>query len=309
MWTNIGNWFIFIWGSIGVFTGYMACVHDWSHKFLNMFMMCAIQTSWVAYITGMVATGRLSKLSAENNVFIPLAYSPTDADVNFMAAMGILGIMAYSFAFVGSSAFMVWCLHAYTTGVPETRSGNYYAGRMWVYSGVLFWAGFLQFLLGCYCQSRFDMDDLKYGPVTAAFWVITYPGINIFIGLFQMFNGVWGMARIGGWFDFNPNFFQFSMGIQWIFVLYLQIVTSLAYNGPVFAMAAPTLAAYFLPLSLMPAYLDYKRTSLPATFSDDYYVVSNDSEGPSEGIEKTDDKKEAAVEQAAVEQVEGESGV
>lgn len=308
-WNNIANLTLFVWGTVGVLTGYMACVHDWSHKYLNLFMMFAIQTAWIGYIVGMTATGREAKLSAEDNVFIPLAYSPNDTDVKFVGAVAILGIFAYGFAFAGSVAFMVWCLHAYTTGVPETRSGDYFKGRMNAYVGVLLLAGLVQFLLGVWCQARFGTNVLKDGPVTVAFWTITYPGINMFVGLLQMMNGVWGMARIRGLCEAKPNFYQFSLAFQWICVLCLQDITTFAYWGATMAPAAPTFAAFSLPLSLMPAFLDHKRTSLSLTFSDDYYGVPDNSEDPAKEIEKTDEKKEAAVEPAAVEHVEEESSV
>jgi hypothetical protein len=278
-WNNVANLTLFIWGTVGAFTGYMACVHDWSHKYLNIFMMFAIQTAWIGYIVGMYATGMGATMSAEENMFIPQAYVPNTTDVKFIGAMGVLGIYTYGFAFAGSSAFMVWCIHAYTIGKPETRSGDYFTGRMKTYSGVLAVAGLIQFLLGVWCQARFNMNVLVDGPITVAFWTVTYPGINMFVGLLQMINGVWGVTRAAGvgFMQAKPNYYQLSLAFQWICVLCLQDIMTLAYVGATVAGAAPTFAAFSLPLTLMPAFLDHKRTTLPTTFPDDYYGESESS--------------------------------
>jgi hypothetical protein len=48
-------------------------------------------------------------------------------------------------------------------------------------------------------------------------------------------------------------------------------------RGANMAATAPSFAAFSLPLTLMPAFLDHKRTTLPKTFSDDYYGESESS--------------------------------
>jgi hypothetical protein len=45
-------------------------------------------------------------------------------------------------------------------------------------------------------------------------------------------------------------------------------------RGANMAATAPSFAAFSLPLTLMPAFLDHKRTTLPKTSSDDYYGES-----------------------------------
>jgi len=301
VWILVGNFCVFIWGTIGVLTGYMACVHDWSHKWLNIFMMYAIQTAWIGYIAGMSAAGQGGRLSARDNVFIPLSYLPNDTDVRFVGAMGILGIMAYGFAFAGSVAFMVWLLHAYTVGSPETRSGDYFKGRMIFYCGVLAWAGFIMFILGCWCRARFGKNELLV-PVSVAMWTVSRTGIFIFTGMVQMFNGFWGLFRVYGLFETKPNFYQYSLAFQWLLVLCFQDIMSLALVTPFMAHHAPSLAAFSLGLSLMPAFLDHKRTSLPATFPADYYGVPDGGDGDGEGSHHKGDDIEIAKEAAVVEE-------
>jgi len=270
-WGMFGGLCIFITGVAGVITGYMAAVHDWSHWHLTVFLKFAVQTAWISYMTDMVAVGQGAKLPAAMNMFIPMTYSPEDADVKFVGAMGVISILCYGFAFAGSMAFMVWGLHAYNIGMPESHNGNYFKARIPFYSGVLAVAGLAQFLLGAWCQGRFDMDVLEKGPVKVAFLVVVYPGISMFIGLLQFINGVWGIARSLGYFQIK-NVYQFSMAFQWIMVLALQNIAQIAYlPGGTAAPVAPTLAAFSLSLTLFPAYLDYKISTLPDTLPHDYY--------------------------------------
>lgn len=174
---------------------------------------------------------------------------------------------------------------------------------MKAYVGILLCAGLVQFLLGVWCQVRFEMDALKDGPITVAFWIITYPGINIFVGWVQIINGAWGLARTRGLCETKPNSYQYSLAFQWLCVLCLQDITTIAYWGAKMAPAAPTFAAFSLPLSLMPAFLDHKRTSLPATFSDDYYgvpITNNSEENEIETTDKDVEHAEPSEEESSV---------
>jgi hypothetical protein len=275
VWRLIGSLFIFIFGVTGVFTGYMATVHDYSHKNLNMFLMVMIQTAWISYITEMVVIGEASRHSVEKNIFIPLAYEPTDSDVQFMGAVGIISLMMYAFAFIGSMSFMVWSLHSYTTNDPGIHCGSYFKGRMTFYSAVLAVAGFMQFLLGCYLESRFNTNTAENDVIAVSVFVVSFPEISIYVGLLQMINGVWGVARSFDMCmmkDMDMQVFQYSMGFQWLNVLILQIVVQVSYlTGDLKANLAPILAALSLGLNLMPAYLDHKMNTMPETMPDDYY--------------------------------------
>ena len=303
-WGMIAGLFVFIFGVTGVFTGYMATVHDWSNKYLNIFLMIIIQTAWIGYITDMTAVSKGAMMSAEMNGFIPVAYNPEDVDVKFVGAMGVLGIMVYGFGFVGSMAFMVFSLNAYTTGKPESRSGNYFRGRMMMYSVILALAGFFQFLLGTWCQARFNMNTLENGPIAVAFFIVSYPGSSMYIGRLQMVSGVWGIARARGYLNMTKyNIYQFVLGFQWINVLVLQDIAQIGYlPAGMLAPVAPFLACFSLGLTLMPAYLDHKMNTLPDTFPEDYYTinVSMDSVDPLEYSEDNNDDNNNAVADSSV---------
>uniref|UniRef100_A0A7S4AXC9 Uncharacterized protein n=1 Tax=Pseudo-nitzschia australis TaxID=44445 RepID=A0A7S4AXC9_9STRA len=270
----------FIWATVGAFTGYMACVHDYSSKWINVFLMVAIQTIWIGYITMMVMAGQGAREDVFTNPFVPPVYNPKPADIRFIGAMGIFGVICYGIGFAGSIAFMIWGLQSYTMNT-KSHSGDYFKGRMYFYSSILAIAGMIQFLLGCVVRGQYGDSLFRYGPVTCVFWVITYPGINIFIGLIQMFNGVWGIARAMGMCNFGAlHFFQWSLALQWVFVLVLQDLVTSAYWGTSMAVYGPMLATWSLGLTLMPAYLDHKHQSLPETFPVYYYGINPSLSGP-----------------------------
>lgn len=287
-WGTVAGICVFVFGVVGVLAGYMAAIHDYSHRYINIFLMVIIQTAWIGYITDMVAVSKASTAPAEENGFIPLEYEPTNTDVRFVGAMGVLGIMVYGFSFVGSMAFMVWSIHSYTINTPGDRCGSYFKGRLRTYALVLTIAGLVQFLLGCWCQARFDIFTPVIGPVGVAFLVVTFPWIAILVGLVQLFNGVWGMARSFGVglvesSSTNPvPVYQLSLAFQWILVMVLQILIQIAYlPGGNLAGVAPFLASFSLGLTLMPAYLDHKTNTLPETLPHDYYGDEMQEAAPS----------------------------
>lgn len=274
-WGMVAGICVFIFGTTGVLAGYMAAVHDYSHKYLNYFLMAIIQTAWIGYITDMVAVSQASQATPEDNGFIPLEYEPTSTDVRFVGAMGVIAIMIYGFGFVGSVAFMVWSLHTYTTNNASDRSGSYFKGRMMTYSVFLAIGGLVQFLLGCWCSARFEVNTAEIGPVAVAFLIVSFPGISVYVGLLQLMNGVWGIARsmgIGLMENTSIPVFQLSIAFQWLSVIVLQNLVQIAYlPGGNAAAVVPFLACFSLGLNLMPAFLDHKSNTVPDTLPDDYY--------------------------------------
>jgi hypothetical protein len=139
--------------------------------------------------------------------------------------------MTYALGFIGSIAFMAWSLHSYTMNKSEERAAPYFKGRMLFYSSVLAVAGFVQILLGAVVATVFSGSVLWAGPVVVSFFVVSYPGLSIFVGLWELLNGLWGIARSFGFFKFELDFpiFQLSLGAQWLFILILQDIVQLAY--------------------------------------------------------------------------------
>ncbi|MGK3734950.1 MAG: hypothetical protein ACI90V_001789 [Bacillariaceae sp.] len=151
--------------------------------------------------------------------------------------------MTYALGFIGSIGFMAWSLHSYTENKPDERAAPYFKGRMFFYSSVLAVAGTVQFLLGAVVAGLFNGKELSAGPVTVAFFVVSYPGATMFVGLWEMINGFWGIARSFDILNFEMDIpiYQLSLGVQWLFILLLQDIVQLAYL-PFGSMAAAAVA-------------------------------------------------------------------
>jgi hypothetical protein len=269
-------------GFVSIFIGYNQIVHDWGNKNLTGALMIWTQTAFIPYITGMVEVGRAARTG---QAFIPSDYNPTESQVHFVGAMGILGIVAYGFTFIGSISFMQFSLYAYQAGKPESRDSKYYNGRMGFYTGMLFLAGLSQLMLGSFLACNFGGGGaLEHGAIGLKMYVVNFPAISILVGSVQIINAVWGFARsygmlIGGSSSSDFSLFQVSMFVGWFLQVTLQIITQVSYSpGPAFAPAAPTIFCLSFGLNLMPAFLDFKMRNTPETILPEFYGTE-DSDG------------------------------
>jgi hypothetical protein len=284
-------------GIVAVFASYHSLIHrghteTWM-KNLLLLLVVGVQLAYIPYISLMVDIGLNTSRSLSDQVLISQAYDPTDKDVNFVAAMGILAVITYAFSLVGGLAFFLFAMHAYVSGTPELRPGTYYRGRMLFYSGVLALAGLTQLLLGSYIQKNFTEDSGKLadGPIGVAVFVVNFPGMNIVIGAIQMLFGIWGMGRalkvtalmIGkddpDTSTYSKNF-QMAMFFAWFLQLVLQVITQIGYvPGTVLSEKASIVFCLSFGLNLMPAYLDYKMRSIPDTIDKvEYYGMMANEE-------------------------------
>ena len=273
-WQMLAALGLFINGILGVILGYMACVHDFSHPYLTFGMNVIIQWAWMTYLGDSSYVGMMANDDPSEQGLIPIAYDPSQRDVRFVAAMGVMGVLNYGFAYMGAFSFMTFCLHKYNTQEYQQRTAEYFRGRLGFYSASLALAGLVQLMLGAYCASNFGgMGVLEYGPIQAAMLIVNYPSVAIAIGMIQIIHGLWGLARSMG-FHSGPNdsLYQVSMMVQWILVLCLQIVMQLAYlPGPEMAAAAATVTGVSFGINMMPAFLDQKMRNTPEVFPQGYY--------------------------------------
>jgi len=223
----------------------------------------------------------MAATSGDLNAFVVAGdYGQTVQDNRFFGAMGILGILAYGFGFLGAPAFMQFALYAFRSGSPQSRDGAYYRGRLAFYSFVLFVAGLSQCLLGFYVLGRYG-NELTEGPVSVAFYIVNVPGISIFVGLVQIINAVWGFLRSRQMMIMTSNVkdddsFQVSMALGWFLQLVLQVIVQPAsLPGGVAALNAPTVAAFALGQNVMPAFLDYKARTMPESIDHAYYYLTD----------------------------------
>uniref|UniRef100_A0A7S2UB49 Uncharacterized protein n=1 Tax=Attheya septentrionalis TaxID=420275 RepID=A0A7S2UB49_9STRA len=273
-------------GTIAMFTGYLSLVYDWGHKSLTLALIIATQLAWLPYLTALSGIAK----GARNDSFIPSAYDPSEADINFVAAMGMLGIIAHGAAYIGSLAFMEFALYAYQSGKTNDRNSSYYLGRSGLYNFLVVLAGFSQLALGSFVLHSIGNGPLTEGPVNVGVYTIYFPEISVFVGLVQILVGFFGLARrmgklVGGKDDHS---FQIACGIMWICMLVLELMVQVAYApGPMMGGAAPTRACIIFGLAFMPAYLDAKTRTTPAELPPSYYSM----EDTSSDMDKNDDEK------------------
>ena len=77
-------------GTISMLTGYLGTVHDFGNKYLTGFVLVTIQLTWMPFLTDLTNVG---KITVSGEGFIPPIYNPSESDVKFIGAMGMIGIL------------------------------------------------------------------------------------------------------------------------------------------------------------------------------------------------------------------------
>jgi hypothetical protein len=288
LWILIGGLCLVAVGSASLLFSYHALVHlghtDAFMKNFLVVLLVAIQTAFIPYITLMVEIGQNARKDVMFNKYISPMYTPSELDVDLVASMGILSVLTYGFALVGSLAFFLYTMRAFLLKKPELRAAGYYRKFHLLFSGVLALAGFSQLFLGAYIQKNFTNGGgkLDYGPIAVAVFVVNFPAMNIVVGGLQVLFGMWGMLRtfhiaLVGQDDLDSQqhdkTFQLAMFGSLFLQLALQVITQIGYvPGDLLSENASKIACLSIALNLMPAYLDYKMRSLPSVIDQlEYY--------------------------------------
>ena len=273
-------------GTVGMLIGYLSLVHDYGNKYLTGFLISIVQFTFIPFFTDLISVGRGAR---SGEAFIPMAYDPSEGDVKFVGAMGILGVLVFATSFVGSFAFMAFSLFAYQTGNPSNRSSPYYSGRSVFYACLITIAGLSQLMLGSFVLSKFGGGPLESGTIGVAMYVVNFPEITIVVGLVQLLTGIFGIGRRYGLLNNgkDDNRYQVALFFTWLCMLSMQIMTQVSYlPGDALASAAPTIACLSLGMTMLPAFLDFKMRTTPEHIAADYY-------GFEKGSKEVADKKES----------------
>mmetsp|Transcript_19277 Transcript_19277/g.29288 ORF Transcript_19277/g.29288 Transcript_19277/m.29288 type:complete len:339 (+) Transcript_19277:82-1098(+) len=274
----IGNLIALTMGIMGMTIGYMSLVHDYTSAAFTGFAIIFEVLALIPYIVDIYMIGDAASTGA---AFIPGMYSPTESEVWFVGAMGMLGAGTYCLFLFGSYAFLAMAHFAYQTGKPESRNGAYYRSRLVFYCVVMGLAGQAQLMLGSFVIRNYGNGPLP-APIGVAMFMINFPEINVFVGLLHVLNSVYGIIK--GLSPGSDNYFQYSMYVQWICTLVLMVGTQTWYTpGGGMAQATPTLASLTLGINLMPAFLEYMGRTIPDEITSDYYEIEGEAkqeEGP-----------------------------
>lgn len=77
-------------GTVSMVTGYLGAIHDYGNKYLTGAILVIIQLTWLPFLTDLTNVGRIT---ASGQGFIPGIYGPSETDVKFVGAMGMIGIL------------------------------------------------------------------------------------------------------------------------------------------------------------------------------------------------------------------------
>jgi hypothetical protein len=293
----VASVFVVNMGIVSMVLGYLSLVHDYGNKYLTGSLIAFTQLAWMPFITDLTDVGRTARSGVG---FIPEDYDPSEGDVRFVGAMGMMGILGYGTGFLGSLAFIQFALFSYQNGTPQTRPGSYYRGRLGFYSFLLFLVGLSQLLLGIYTVRNFGQGPLENGPIGVAMYLVFFPEISIFCGSLQLLVSIFGFARSVGVADDGPDnhSYQTVALVSWICTVSMQILTQVAYApGPAAAAMAPSVTMLTLGSNVLPAFLDFKMRTTPDEFPTDYYGLVEAEDKETTAFDEPDENQENTAHQ------------
>lgn len=295
---------LFVVGLTGVVQAYLVLVQDRGWKMFSMAAIAFTQLAWLPFVGDLVGVGRAATEDPSEFSFISNAlYSPSQSDIRLIGSMGIFSIMGYAASLVGALAFMQFNIYSFQAKETTKYNAAYFKGRLLYYSFLAFLAGFAQFAMGIQLLKVAGNGPLPV-PIVVGPMVITFPGISVFLGLFQLIVGTIGMLRR---FDIGKelicsNIFQDACATLWVCMLVLQILVQVGYpQDSAFNAMGPTLGCLYFALPFMPTYLDHKANTVPETIDAEYYGEASEmgeekEEKEEGGLLASEDKEEGGEE-------------
>ena len=138
--------------------------------------------------------------------FIPPVYSPSENDVAFVGAMGILGAMTVCGTFFGAIEIAAYAMLSHQSKNPVSK--KYYSNSLALMSGMVLINGIAQLSLGLFVIRNIGNGPLD-APVAVAMFVVHFPEISISVGLVWIVNGIIGILHSSGnGRNENSSFFQ-----------------------------------------------------------------------------------------------------
>lgn len=221
-------------------------------------------------------------------VFVPAFYSPTEADIRLIQALGMMGVFSFGACSIGAILVIVFDTsllnhrrkHALrNAGAHEFGSAGFTRSPSISYRILLCFvsilvsiAGLAQFVFGVLVLFRFGSGPFVPAPSVAMF-TVTFPELSICVGLLYTLTGMYGLYRA---ISRRPSTtedrcFQYVLANQYFCTVMLMIfcqLTSVYAMGEPFLVAAIlsrcclTVGAHILPAILdLKAQLEYKSKS------------------------------------------------
>eukprot|EP00566_Odontella_aurita_P012051 CAMPEP_0113568128 /NCGR_PEP_ID=MMETSP0015_2-20120614/23671_1 /TAXON_ID=2838 /ORGANISM="Odontella" /LENGTH=489 /DNA_ID=CAMNT_0000470623 /DNA_START=293 /DNA_END=1759 /DNA_ORIENTATION=- /assembly_acc=CAM_ASM_000160 len=233
----------------------------------------------VGLIITIVRVAQGACVPPEQNQFIPHSFEPTETDVRFVAAMGILGISSVCSTLIGGLTVMSLNLCAYLGCQPVDKNRGYYIVRFGYYNVIVFLGGVSQLALGIYLLLRYGggfYDD----AIRITVYAVHSPEMAVVAGAVQTIVPVYGWSRAAGWLprgDVDDHSFLYASAFLWVTTTVFQIVIQPAYamgRGALTAVGA-TYSAVYLGTFIMPPYLDYLVRNTPVRIPPEYFGLSS----------------------------------
>jgi hypothetical protein len=208
--------------------------------------------------------------------FIPDVLSPTQLQVYFVVAMGIVGMVSVRLSLTGGLTCLALGLNAHLGGQGVDMYRRRFVIRLAYFSLLQVIGGFSQFALGVFLAASYG-----WGPYSQAVHVLIYtvffPSLAIFVGASQILWGMYGFARAVGWVKIrsrDDNRFMLATLVTWLVTMILQVIVQPAYGGGMaFLAEIPAYAAVYIPSFVMPAWLEYMLRVSPDRIDPSYYSL------------------------------------
>jgi Ca2+/Na+ antiporter len=216
----------------------------------------------------------------EANTFIPVELDPSQTDIRFCAAMGVLVLISVCASLIGGLTVLGLHLCACLGRQPHSRHRAYHVIRLGYYSLLAALGGLSQLILGAYLWNRFGFGPYEDAVHVAAF-TIHFPLIAVLVGSLQTIYGVYGLGRATGHFAIrgpsDHSFLKLTF-VVWIASTFLQFVFQPAYDDDhIYNAEGPTVACVYIGFFAMPAFLEYLVRTVPIQPRPEYYGLSSDA--------------------------------
>ncbi len=266
-----------IWSGMGIVLGMWALIYDQANWWVSVVSVVWTYTSIVVF-TAAVA-GEIVAVSAETvfqNPYVPAIFSPTLTDMRLVGSMAILSLFVYLATGIGALVLaQIALMHFQNPNKWNLYVADYYKKRVLYYAFWIVTSGIAQLILGIYALERFGNGPYNQ-PLTAAFYVVTWPEATVFIGLLQLGLGIYSYylgvnsSADGQFYKEHRVVYQSLTLFTFLAVVSIQLMMQLApTNIPGFAQSC-----LYIALAIAMPWLIEKANSAPSEISKDYYSLT-----------------------------------
>lgn len=250
-------------------------ISDTAHT-LARILVVVVNLGPIAFILVLIRLVEGAMDRPEYYNFIPDVLSPTQPQIYFVVAMGIVGMVSVRLSLTGGLTCLALSLNAHLGGQAVDMYRGRFVTRLAYFSLLQVIGGFSQFALGIFLAASYG-----WGPYNQAVHVLIYtvffPSLAIIVGAFQILWGFYGFARAVGWVkirSINDNRFMLATLVTWLVTMILQVMVQPAYGGGMaFLAESPAYAAVYIPSFVMPVWLEYMLRVSPDRIDPSYYSL------------------------------------